>query len=259
MKRWFDKFTDTTRLTPPAIMLIALTASFPSVAQTLDIEWVEVSGKTIIVHYDLEDENPMHAYTVNLFSSADNFANPLVKLSGDFGNEVKAGADRRITWRITEELGLFDGEIEIEVRAKMYVPFMKMTQFDLKTKYKRGKNYPLVWRTGNPGGQVDIELLLDGVRVNSDRNVPNTGKFDWQIPANAKASSGYQLKFTNTKSRDETFLTEPFKVAARIPMVAKVAAGAIAGVGIILLTLKKESPSEPDLPSIDVVGMPGSN
>lgn len=230
---------------------------FDAVSQTLDIEWVEVDGSTVVVHYDLEDDNPLHAYTVNLFSSADNFANPLIKLSGDFGNEVKAGTDRRIVWRITEELGRFAGEIELEVRAKMYVPFMKMTEFDTKIKYKRGKNYPLVWRTGNPGGQIDIELILDGVRISSDRNVPNTGKFDWQIPVSAKASSGYQLKFTNTKSRDETFLTEPFRVVSQIPLAAKIAAGAAAGAIIILVSTKKKTPGLPDLPEFGEV--PGGN
>ncbi|HEY0651919.1 MAG TPA: hypothetical protein VGD65_02285 [Chryseosolibacter sp.] len=237
----------------PVALVAASTC--PVRAQALDIEWVEVAGRTVIVHYDLEDENPLHAYTVNLFSSADNFANPLVKLSGDVGNEIKPGNDKRIRWNITEELGLFAGEIELEVRAKMYVPFMKMTEFDTRTKYKRGKNYPLVWRSGNPGGQIDIELLLDGVRVSSDRNVPNTGKFDWQIPPGAKPSSGYQLKFTNTKSRDETFVTEPFKVVAQIPMIAKAAAAAALGVTIILLANRKEGGGtvEPDLPDFDTV------
>lgn len=226
-------------------------------AQMLDIEWVEVDGDVVIVHYDLEDENPLHAYTVHLYSSADNFANPLVKLSGDAGNEIKAGADKRIRWRITEELGRYAGEIELEVRAKMYVPFMKMTEFDTSIKYKRGKNYPLVWHAGSPGGQIDIELILDGVRISSDRNVPNTGKFDWQIPVTAKASSGYQLKFTNTKSRDETFLTEPFKVIAQIPLLVKAGAGAAAIGAVIILLASKKGPSvTPDLP--EHVGTPNN-
>lgn len=244
-----------TRL-PLICVLLTLTLSFQSRAQKLDIAWLELDGSNVIVHYALEDSNPMHAYTVSLYSSADNFANPLVKLSGDAGNEVKAGADKRITWRVTEELGQFVGELELEIRAKMYVPFMRMNEFT-KTRYKRGKNYPLVWRSGSLGGHVDIELIRHGVRVSSDRNVANTGKFDWQIPAHAKAASGYQLKFTNTKSRDETFITKPFRVVAKVPKLAKIVAGVSLGTAVYFLTKKSPPPIDPDLPPQDE--LPGGN
>jgi hypothetical protein len=236
--------------------LFCLATSFPLAAQTIEFDWVQISGNDIIVHYSIDDQNPLHAYTVNLFSSHDNFAAPLLKLSGDHGNEVKAGKGRQIHWHITEELGKFSGGIELEVRARMYVPFMKMTEFKSKAKYKRGKNYPLVWRSGNPGGQVDIELYNGNSRIHSDRNVANSGKFDWQIPSNAKPGSGYKLKFTNVKSREETFFTEPFKIVNKIPLVAKVAAGALIGVGVFILTRGKNPTgtsvtADDDLPPFD--------
>ena len=221
--------------------------------QSLDIDWLQIAGNEIVVHYSIEDDNSFHAYTVNLFSSNDNFAAPLVKLSGDHGNEVKPGKDRQIRWRITEELGQFAGGIELELRAKMYVPFMKMTMFKSKGRYKRGKNYPLVWQSGNPGTQVDIELFRGDTRVHSDRNVQNSGKFDWMVPETAKSGGGYRLKFTNVKSREETFFTESFTIANKIPWVLKIAAVAAVGTGIYMLTSGgvTSSHGEPDLPPID--------
>jgi hypothetical protein len=232
------------------VFCIAVVASFPSNAQTVEIDWVQVSNNELIVHYNLDDENPAHVYTINLFSSYDDFAAPLQHLSGDHGNEVKAGVNRQIRWRITEELGLYAGPIELEVRAKMYIPFVKMTEFNSNHSYKRGKNYPLVWRSGNPAGHVDIELYLADTRVHSDRNVPNTGKFDWQVPASAKPSGGYRLKFTNNKNREETFYTPPFKVSSKIPRVAKLVAGvALVGVSIILFSSEKGNSNLPDVPN----------
>src|SRR5687768_12635180 len=111
------------------IFFLVMTTSVSTNGQTVEIDWVQISGKEVVVHYNLDDENPIHAYTINLFSSGDNFASPLLKLSGDHSNEVKAGKDRQIRWRITEELGQYAGPIELEIRAKMYVPFMKMTEF----------------------------------------------------------------------------------------------------------------------------------
>jgi hypothetical protein len=251
------------RLVISAFCLVTAITSTPIFAQTVDIDWVQISGTEVVVHYDLEDDHPLHAYTINLFSSTDNFASPLLKLSGDHGNEVKAGKDKQIRWKITEELGAYGGEIELELRAKMYVPFMKMTAFRAETKYKRGRNYPLVWTSGNLGGHVDIELYFLNTRIHSDRNVPNTGKFDWQLPANVKPSGEYRLKFTNTKNREETFTTQPFRVISKFPLVAKIAASALAGVGIYLLIKGKEAPktpANPILPSAgDDVGVPGND
>lgn len=233
----------------------SLTAS----AQTVEIDWVQISGRDIVIHYNLDDENPLHAYTVNVFSSIDEFAKPLLKLSGHYGNEVKPGTDKQIRWHITEELGNYAGEIEFELRAKMYVPFMKMTDFNAMTKYKRSKNYPLTWKTGNPGGQVDIELYLQDKRIHSDRNVANTGKFDWQVPGNVKPSSSYKLKFTNVKSREETYLTPSFRIVNKFPLVAKVAAGAVVGFGIFILAQGGAAKPDPILPAVDEVGLPGGN
>jgi hypothetical protein len=240
------------------VLIMALLCYERTLAQAIDIDWVQIAGKEIVVHYTIEDTNPIHAYTVNLFSSKDNFAAPLLKLSGDHGNEVKPGVDKQIRWRITEELGAYAGEIELEVRAKMYVPFMKMTAFNAKKNYKRGKNYPLVWRSGNPGGQVDIELYHGTTRIHSDRNVQNTGKFDWQIPSSTRPGGGYKLKFTNTKSREETYFTQPFRIANKIPLIAKIGAGAIAAAGIVYLLTSGTTESDPDLAPIEDVGDPNN-
>jgi Ser-Thr-rich glycosyl-phosphatidyl-inositol-anchored membrane family len=233
------------------LFVFGATIGKPVFAQTLAIDWVEVSGMNIIVHYDLTDENPMHAYTVHLYSSKDNFAAPLLKLSGDHGNEVKPGIDKQIVWKITEELGQYAGEIELEIRAKMYVPFLNMTAFKANARYKRGKNYPLVWKSGNPGGQVDIELYLQNTRIHSDRNVQNSGKFDWQIPASVRPSGGYRLKFTNTKSREETYYTPPFRIVHKIPMAAKIGTAAVIGAAIIYFLTSNSVQEDPDLPPAD--------
>lgn len=232
--------------------------SFTADAQNVEVDWVEISNRDIVIHYNLDDENPLHAYTVNVFSSHDQFAKPLLKLSGDYGNEIKPGSDRKITFHITEELGNYEGEIEFELRAKMYVPFMKMTDFNSVMKYKRGKNYPLVWKTGNPGGHVDIELYQGDKRIYSDRNVANTGKFDWQIPGNVNPAGNYRLKFTNVKSREETYLTPPFRIANKFPLIAKIAAGAIVGVGILILTRKGGVGPDPMLPELSADDLPGT-
>ncbi|MCK6618460.1 MAG: GPI anchored serine-threonine rich family protein [Cyclobacteriaceae bacterium] len=212
------------------LLAFLLVSVFTSNAQTVAISWVEISGTKIIVHYDLETSNPNHEFTINLFSSKDNFSAPLTKVTGDVGNEIKPGKDKKIIWDVVAELGSFKGDLELEVRGKIFVPFMKLTNFDTEKKYKKGKSYPLTWTSGNMGGQIDIELYDGQTRVHSDRNVANSGKFEWVIPGSVKPGSNYRLKFTDTKNREEVIYTKEFRIVPKMPMAAKALIGvAVAG------------------------------
>ncbi len=224
------------------MMVLALLPLF-SFSQKIQIDWVEVTGDKVIVHYNLEDNSPNHEYAVSLMSSKDNFSAPLTKVSGDVGSEVKPGLNKRIQWSIIDELGNYKGDIELEIRGKVFVPFMKIAGFDASRSYKRGKSYPLVWTSGNMSGQVDIELYKGQTRVNSDRGVPNTGKFEWFIPGSVKTGSDYRIKFTNTKSREEVVYTSAFSIKPKLPLLVKVIPVLLAGGAVAALS--GGSPVEP--------------
>jgi hypothetical protein len=216
--------------------LIALmTITFNLAAQKVNIQWVQIIGDKIIVHYDLEDTNPNHEYTISLLSSKDNFAAPLTKVTGDVGNEVRPGTNKKITWDITKELGFYKGDLELEIKGKFYLPFLKLTNFDSSKKYKKGKNYPLVWSSGNMSGQIDIELYNGQDRVHRESNVANSGKYDFLIPNTIKPGSDYRFKFTNTKNRDEVIYSDSFKVGAKIPLAMKIGGIAVIGGAAALL------------------------
>lgn len=216
--------------------LALLILSFKASAQTVAISWVEIAGTKIIVHYDLETSNPNHEFSISLFSSKDNFSAPLTKVTGDVGNEIKPGKDKKIIWDVVAELGSFKGDLELEVRGKIFVPFMKLTNFDTAKKYKRGKSYPLTWTSGNMGGQIDIELYDGQTRVNSDRNVANSGKFEWVIPGSVKPGSNYRLKFTDTKNREDVIYTKEFRIVPKTPTAVKALIGlAVVGGGAAAL------------------------
>ena len=212
-----------------ALLLLAFIAK----GQTANITWVQISGTKIIVHYDLETSNPNQEFAISLYSSKDNFSAPLTKVTGDVGNEIKPGKDKQITWDVVAELGNYRGDLELEIRGKVFVPFMKLSNFDTEKKYKRGKSYPLVWTSNEMSGQVDIELYNGQTRVTSDRGVPNTGKFEWFLPGNVKPGKNYVLKFTNVKNREESISTGQFSVVPKVSMVVKALAGlAIIGGGV---------------------------
>src|SRR5579872_47583 len=136
------------------IATFALTITETAWPQSLEIDFIEQSGRNIIVHYNLDDgANSSRQFLVQLYSSQDNFTTPLTRVSGDFGSEVSAGIDKKIVWDVTKELGSFRGDIALELRGRVYVPFVKIKDIDEDQIFKRGKNYPVNWTSGNLSGQ----------------------------------------------------------------------------------------------------------
>lgn len=214
-------------------------------AQKISLSRIDLEMDKLVVHFSLDDTNPNHTYQIALYSSKDNFATPLTKVTGDVGTEVKAGSALTIRWNMAQELGSFKGDLSVEVRARVFVPFVKLTSFDTDRKYKRGKTYPLLWSSGNMGGQIDIDLFDGQDRVDGDRNVPNTGKYEFAISGSVKPGKAYRLKFTNTRNRDEYIYSQPFRIVPKVPFALKAGGIAVIAAAVYFL-LDKEPPLPPD-------------
>lgn len=224
-------------------LAIGLLGSHWVFSQNLQFNRVEIADNKVVVHYDLQDEKTERTYLVNLFSSQDNFTKELTKVSGDVGTEVKPGMDKKIVWDITKELGSYKGDMTFEVRGRIYVPFVKLNELEAGKIFKRGKSYPLTWTSGNLSGQVNIELYKGTTRISGDNNQPNVGKFDWSVPGNAKSGNDYQLRFTNTKDRNDVVYSQPITIKPKIPLAVK-ALGVVAVGGLIfILSSNKTTPN----------------
>ncbi len=204
------------------------------VAQNLDIDFIEFADRNVIVHYTLDDgANSNRQFLVQLYSSQDNFSVPLTKVTGDVGSEVLSGVDKKIVWEITKELGSFKGNVSLELRGRVYVPFVKIMEMSEGRIFKRGKNYPINWTSGNLSGQVNIELFnADNERIWGENNVANVGKFDWYIENNVRKGNGYRLKFTNVKDRNDVVYSRPFAIKPKIPFMVK--AGSITVIAAVI-------------------------
>jgi len=73
-------------------------------AQDFTIVRVERSGANLMLYYNLIDSARNRLYTVNLFSSADNYTSPLQKVTGEIGLEVKPGASKKTKWTLNSYL-----------------------------------------------------------------------------------------------------------------------------------------------------------
>lgn len=203
-------------------------------AQTLVIRQVQLVLDKVIVTYDLEDNNPNNQYFLNLYTSKDNFGTALKNVTGDVGPDVKPGTGKKIEWSIMQEYGNYKGKLSLEVRGKVYVPVVRLQNFDTKKSYKRGTSHNLHWKPGN-NNPINIELFKGGQRISGDMNIPNNGGHPFFFPKDAKPGKDYRLKITDPKNPDEVLYTGYFKVAPKLPMYIKLAPVLLAGVLVAVL------------------------
>ncbi len=202
------------------LLTCCVSAFFVAGAQTVSIKKIELAGEKVIVHYDLEDSNPNNEYKLDLYASKDNFIAPLTKVKGNVGPEVKPGLDRKIEWNIIEEYGPYKGKLSLEIKGKVYIPFVKLQNFNTSKSYKRGSNNNLGWKPGN-NNPINIELFKGGQRVAGDMNMPNNGSHTLYIPSKAKPGKDYRLKITDSRNSEDIIYTDYFKVKPKVPLLLK--------------------------------------
>lgn len=206
-----------------------------SFSQNIEIDRIDIRGNKVIVWYNLNDPNTTRKYFINLFSSIDKFKTPLVHVSGDVGLNVLPGSEKKITWDITSEFGNFKGPIKLEVKGSLAAPFISLNNTSIKKVYKRGKEYPVTWTSGNMSGQLNIELYKENEMVWSIINLPNSGKYIWAVPKKLKKGENYTLKFVNSKDPNEYLYSTTFEIKPRTPFVLKAGAVIIVGAGVAIL------------------------
>jgi hypothetical protein len=202
------------------LLLIGLGCFSLSQAQKITLRKLELVNDHLVVHYEIDDSNFNNEYAVSLYTSKDNFSAPVTKVSGDIGQEVKPG-ERQVTWAIREEYGDYKGPLSVELRANVYIPFVRLKTFITSKGYSRGKAYPLEWRPGNTN-PVHIELFKEDQRLQGELNHPNSGYYNVNFASRLKPGKGYRIKLTDSKHPDDFAYSQKFKVRRKVPLLVKV-------------------------------------
>jgi len=228
--------------------------------QKAAIKKIELAGEKVIVTYDLDDNNPNNEYQIALYASKDKFSAPLTKVKGDIGPEVKPGVGKKVEWNLMQEYGSFKGPLSLEIRGRVFVPFVKLRNFDAAKVYKRGKSYDIAWRPGNTN-PIHIELYKGSQRVGGELNHPNNGTYSMSIGSKVSPGKDYRLKITDSKKTDEIVYSEFFQVKPKVPFALKlIPAIAVVGGVVYLITsgggAETPNPDEEDIP---IAPLPGQN
>ncbi len=192
------------------------------------VKRMELEKDKLNLYYDLVDSVNSNKYTISLYSSKDNYTMKQENVSGKIGLEIKPGTNHKMTWNAKEMLGAdFNGKIKLELRAKLFVPFLR---FDaLKKSYKRGKDVTVTWKGSITSTALNFDLYRGNLLVHAFANFSNVGKTTFTIPSSIKPGKGYYLKVSDVINNDQVVVSETFKVKRRTPLFLKILPIAVIG------------------------------
>jgi hypothetical protein len=110
-------------LTLRAFLLLPTTIS----AQNIQNVRYDQNGKVIIITYDLSELENGKTATISLFCSQDGgktWGEPLKKVTGAIGENIKPGKNNKITWDVLSERDKLVGDITFKLEA-LNVPALK--------------------------------------------------------------------------------------------------------------------------------------
>jgi len=216
-----------------------------AIAQQVSIKQVEIQANgDVVLNYDLLDEQQDRKYSLYLYTSTDNYIQPLEKVTGEVGINLAVGSNKTITWHAKEELGDdFTGGVALELKGSIYVPFIALDGFDDYKVFKRGKAYDITWTGGRGDNILNFELYQSNEKVKVFEERPNVGNTTMVIPKDVKPGT-YRFKISDSRNRDEVVFSSDFIVKRKIPLVATIGVGVavVAAVAILapMLTAKEE-------------------
>lgn len=209
---------------------LLLFCAFRLWGQEIDIKQVYVKEGKVHLIYDLHDQDDNRSYQVRLYSSQDNFISPLNKVKGDVGMEVSPGKNKEVIWNAREE---FDenqnSPLSFELRGRVYVPFVRLNDFNEYKIMKRSKEYEVTWTGGRSTNILTIDLYKGDQKVASFPNIANAGHYTLELPKDIKPGKNYRMKISDKNNKDEIVFSDFFTVKRKIPLVFQIVPGLVGG------------------------------
>jgi len=227
-------------------------STFFAEGQTLSGLMVSFDGEKLSITYDLNDSDPNQKYKVLIYSSNDDYTNPLSLAIGDFGESVLPGKKKRVIWDAKSTLPQdFDKDVLIKLKAtKILAPALNMKPLTYNI-YKKGKKIEIGWLGGNPSDKLNIDLyrsqngqlqLVKSIAKDVE-NKQGSQHFSWAMPKNTKAGKKYFIRVSKTDKPSDLTSSQFFDIKPRTPFIVKALPFLAAGAAVVLLSCgSKESP-----------------
>lgn len=215
------------------------TRVFSQKVENIKAEFKE--GKVTIT-YDLINGQASRLYDIHLYSSHNSFASALTNVSGDVGQNIKAGMGKKITWDAVTELVDFKGDLNFKITGEMMPLPWSIKTPAANASVRRGKKTMITWEGGKPTETIKLELYRGPELISVLPETKNTGKHEWSVPR--KQSKGTYVLKLNVGGKPVS--SAEFKIKSKTPFIVK--ALPFVAIGVVLLTLPDDSGGSGDLP-----------
>jgi hypothetical protein len=196
-----------------AYTLITILTPFLSVGQEINGFSYKLIEDKIEITYSLGGE-ASDRYEVNLFNSLDDFNTPLALVQGDVGIDIVPGTDKTILWDSKRELGDFEGDLSLKLKAK-FIPFVIFT-IEKGAKIKRAKEQVISWNGNGDTKSVKLELYQGNIKISDIGNSEIGDQFSWAIPKDLELGNNYRIQALGS---GRVSVSEPFTITRKIPLI----------------------------------------
>lgn len=239
------------------LFAVVVMMTVTSWAQEFRITRFEIAGDQLMVFYDLVDTVKSRVYTVTVYSSIDKFLHPVKEVSGDVGLEVVPGLNKKVVWDAKKELGAqFEGGVAMELRGRVYIPFVRFSNFEDFKVRKRASPFTVTWAGGTRQNILTFDLYKGDTKVWTQANVGNTGHYELTIPKSVKPGAGYRFRVSDSKNADDVVYTGEFRIKRKIPLLVQAVPAAVVG-GVLYFVFSRKPP--PDRKVTDAPCPDGTN
>lgn len=147
-----------------------------AVEGSLQVESMRQVGNNIIIRYNLVNPDPSKKFTVNLYSSLDDFRDALRNVKGDVRKMINNGAGE-VTIDLSafgEDFGNFEEKITFGLLAELYKPFVTINQ--RFNSLRAGTSQVVMWTFGKEIVPVIFAVVRNG-KVVTQKRIAGEGTF----------------------------------------------------------------------------------
>lgn len=128
------------------LIILFFFITIQGIAQKIQVNNIraEQQGENIVIFYDIEGAEKYHRFDVILYYSTDDgksFSDKIIDIDGDTDFNIPGGKDKKVTWRVLEEMGsLVSDNVVFKVTAELIdFGFNEMILVE-KGQFKMGNN-----------------------------------------------------------------------------------------------------------------------
>lgn len=189
-------------------------------AQQISDLTVQTSGDDIVIRFDLKAlENPQEQYKIQIFSSFDNYTEPLPLKEGNDTDVFPKFAMRYVIDGATAFRG-YKGDLDFRVVATLtFVPLSLITPVE-SIKTKVGKTIMVQWKGGTENDTYQIDYAKDGGNWTTLDSDIHSRNYTWKIPKRFDKGI-YSIKLTSSQERTKAIYSGNIRIKKKAPFIIK--------------------------------------